>query len=145
MKWSEFAQSCPTLWDPMDCSLPGSSVHGIFQARVLEWVAISLLLSHKKEQNWVICRNVGGLWEHPTEWIIQKEKNKYHKLIHNWNLEKWYRWFYLQNRNRDTDVKNKSMAIKTEGGMEGIGRFWVTYIHYWFAMYKMDNWWEHNV
>ena len=36
----EVAQSCPTLCDPMDCSLPGSSVHGIFQARILEWVAI---------------------------------------------------------------------------------------------------------
>ena len=36
----EVAQSCPTLSDPMDCSLPGSSVHGIFQARVLEWGAI---------------------------------------------------------------------------------------------------------
>ena len=33
------AQSCPTLCDPMDCTLPGSSVHGIFQARVLEWIA----------------------------------------------------------------------------------------------------------
>ena len=46
-------QSCPTLWDPIDYSLPGSSVHGISQARILEWVAISfsrllllLLLSH---------------------------------------------------------------------------------------------------
>ena len=38
---SEVAQSCPTLCDPMGCSVPGSSVHGIFQARVLEWVAIS--------------------------------------------------------------------------------------------------------
>ena len=38
---SEFAQSCPTLSDPMDCSLPGSSIHRIFQARVLEWVAIA--------------------------------------------------------------------------------------------------------
>ena len=38
---SEVAQSCPTLCDPMDCSLPGSSVHGIFQARVLEWGAIA--------------------------------------------------------------------------------------------------------
>ena len=38
---SEVAQSCPTLSDPMDCSLPGSSVHGIFQARVLEWGAIA--------------------------------------------------------------------------------------------------------
>ena len=37
---SEVAQSCPTLSDPMDCSLPGSSVHGIFQARALEWGAI---------------------------------------------------------------------------------------------------------
>ena len=36
---SEVAQSWPTLWDPMDCSPPGSSVHGIFQARVLEWGA----------------------------------------------------------------------------------------------------------
>ena len=37
---SEVAQSCPTLCDPMDCSLPGSSVRGIFQAIVLEWIAI---------------------------------------------------------------------------------------------------------
>jgi len=41
---SEVAQSCPTLSDPMDCSLPGSSVHGIFQARVLEWGAIGFRL-----------------------------------------------------------------------------------------------------
>ena len=37
----EVAQSCPTLSDPMDYSLPGSSIHGIFQARVLEWGAIA--------------------------------------------------------------------------------------------------------
>ena len=45
---SEVIQSCPTPSDPMDCSLPGSSVHGILQARVLEWVAIFLL------QTWCI-------------------------------------------------------------------------------------------
>ena len=38
---SMHAESCPTLCDPMDCSLPGSSVHGVFQARILKWVAIS--------------------------------------------------------------------------------------------------------
>ena len=38
---SEVAQSCPTLRDPVDCSTRGSSVHGIFQARVLEWAAIA--------------------------------------------------------------------------------------------------------
>ena len=43
---SEVAQSCPTLSDPMDYSLPGSSTHGIFQARVLEWVAIAFSSQH---------------------------------------------------------------------------------------------------
>ena len=46
---SEVAQSCPTLSDPMDCSLPGSSVHGIFQARVLEWGAIAFFTGEKKK------------------------------------------------------------------------------------------------
>ena len=41
---SEVAQSCPTLSDPMDCSLPGSSIHGIFQARVLEWGVLTIYL-----------------------------------------------------------------------------------------------------
>ena len=49
---SEVAQSCPTLSDLMDCSLPGSSVHGVFQARVLEWGAIAFsgsgVLEHSK-------------------------------------------------------------------------------------------------
>ena len=41
IKWSEVAQSCLTLCDPVDCNLPGSSVQGILQARTLEWAAIS--------------------------------------------------------------------------------------------------------
>ena len=40
---NEVAQSCPTPSDPMDCSLPGPSIHGIFQAKVLEWVAMTNL------------------------------------------------------------------------------------------------------
>ena len=43
---SEVAQSCPTLQDPMDCSPPGSSIHGIYQARVLEWGAIAFSTLH---------------------------------------------------------------------------------------------------
>ena len=46
---SEVTQSCPTLSDPMDCSLPGSSIHGIFQARVLEWGAIAFSEQHPWE------------------------------------------------------------------------------------------------
>ena len=54
---SEVTQSCLTLFDPMDCSLPGSSVHGIFQARVLEWVVIffSKESSWPKDWTWVSC------------------------------------------------------------------------------------------
>ena len=53
--WSEVAQSCPTLCDPMDCSLPGFSVHGIFQARVLEWVVIAFSRgsSQPRDRTWV--------------------------------------------------------------------------------------------
>ena len=43
---SELAESCLTLHDPMDCSLPGSSAHGIFQARALEWVAIAFSVTY---------------------------------------------------------------------------------------------------
>ena len=54
---SEIAQSCPTLCDPMDCSLPCSSIHGIFQARVLDWVAISFSKgsSWPRDQTQVSC------------------------------------------------------------------------------------------
>ena len=54
---SEVAQLCPTLWDPMDCSLPGSSLHGILQARVLEWVVISFSRgsSHPRDRTLVSC------------------------------------------------------------------------------------------
>ena len=54
---SEVTQSCPTLCDPMDCSLPGSSVHGILQARMLEWVAISFSRrsSQPRDRTWVSC------------------------------------------------------------------------------------------
>ena len=56
----EVAQSCPTLSDPMDCSPPGSSAHGIFQARVLEWVAIAFSRGQPKGdvglEFWKKCR-----------------------------------------------------------------------------------------
>ena len=55
VKWSEVAQPCPTLCNPVDCCLPGFSIHGIFQARVLEWVAISFSRgsSRPRDRTWV--------------------------------------------------------------------------------------------
>ena len=55
---SEVAQSCPTLHNPIDCSLPGSSVHGIFQARVLEWGAIAYLTT-LQSHSWA------SIWRQP--------------------------------------------------------------------------------
>ena len=60
-KWSEVAQSCLTLCDPMDCSLPGSSVHGIFQARILEWVVISCSRGSSWPRNQT-CISCIGRW-----------------------------------------------------------------------------------
>ena len=56
-KWSEVSQSCLTLCDPMDSSLPGSAVHEMFQARILEWAAISFSRgsSQPRDQTWVSC------------------------------------------------------------------------------------------
>ena len=51
---SEVAQSCPTLSDLMDCSPPGSSIHGIFQARVLEWGAIAFSDKHIRREKYKI-------------------------------------------------------------------------------------------
>ena len=62
MRESEVAQSCPTLSDPMDCSLPGSSTYGISQARKLDWVAISLSWESSLTQGWnpnlLHCRQI---------------------------------------------------------------------------------------
>ena len=66
---SEVAQSCPTLIrDPMDCSPPGSSIHGIFQARVLEWSAIAF---SEKSLDWelkkLVCMET--LWASAVKWL----------------------------------------------------------------------------
>ena len=59
IKWSH-AHSCPTLCDLMDCSLPGSSVHGIFQARILEWVAISFSRRSSWPRDWTRVSRIAG-------------------------------------------------------------------------------------
>ena len=65
---SEVAQSCPTLSDLMDCSLPGSSVHGISQARVLEWGAIPYLI--RDCQMAIVCNPFF------THWLMYFYKQK---------------------------------------------------------------------
>ena len=79
-----------------------------------------ILLSHKKEWNWVICRDVDGPRDCYTEWSTsEREKQISYINGYMWNLEKWYRWTGWQGRNRDTDVQNKCMD--TKGGSRGGG------------------------
>ena len=98
---SEVTQSCPTLSDPMDCSLPGSSIHGIFQARVLEWGAIAfsdngILLSNKKERIWVSSNEVEEPRAYYTEWSkSEREQQILYININIWNLERWNWRTYL--------------------------------------------------
>ena len=85
---SKVAQSCPTLSDPMDCSLPGSSRHGIFQARVLEWGAIAFSrfrngCIHLKNLFGKINRNSYGNCKVRTKrksWLLQITKAKLNNL-----------------------------------------------------------------
>ena len=59
---SEVAQSCPTLCDPMDCSLPGSSIYGIFQARVVEWGANSFSRRSSQPRDWTLVSHIVSSW-----------------------------------------------------------------------------------
>ena len=75
-------QSYPTLWDPVDCSLPGSSVHGILQAEILEWVTISFSTgsSWPRDQTWVSC--IAGRFF--TIWAIREALTMW--ITTNWKL-----------------------------------------------------------
>ena len=71
-KESEVTQLCPTPCDPTDCSLPGSSVHGVFQARVLEWVASSFSRGSSRPRDWTqVSHTVGRCF---TIWATRKLK-----------------------------------------------------------------------
>ena len=73
VKWSEVIQSCLTLCDPMDCSLSRSSVHGILQARILEWVAISFSRGSSQPRDWTrVSRIAGGRF---TIWATREAQD----------------------------------------------------------------------
>ena len=65
----QFTQLCPTLCDPIDCSPPGSTVHGILQARVLEWVAISFSRESSQPRQWTWVSHIAGRFF--TFWVTR--------------------------------------------------------------------------
>ena len=86
VKWSEVAQSCPTLCDPTDYSLPGFSVHGIFQARLLEWVAISFSRGSSQPRDWTQVSRIGGRCF--THWAT-RELEKWLSFLPTTHLFSW--------------------------------------------------------
>ena len=89
----EVTQSCPTLCDPMDCSLPGSSLHGILQARVLEWVATSFSRGSSQPRDRTQISHIPGrcfnLWatytpvKKPNTWLANFLSEKISQLSKN--------------------------------------------------------------
>ena len=74
IQFSSVAQSCPTLCNPVDCSLPGSSVHWIFQAIVLEWIAISFSRGSSQPRDWTqVSRIVDRRF---TVWATREVQNR---------------------------------------------------------------------
>ena len=70
---SEVVQSCPTLCNPLDCSLLGFSVHGLPQARILEWVTISFSRGSSRPRDWTQVSHIGG--RHFNLWAPREAKN----------------------------------------------------------------------
>ena len=77
-----------------------------------------ILLSHKKEWNNAICRNMDATRDYHTKWSKPDRERQIYDITYMWNLRKGYKWTYLQNRNRLTDIENKFMVTKGDGGGE---------------------------
>ena len=102
LKWSHFKhkvghKECPTLCDPMDCSLSGSSIHGIFQARVLEWIAISFSRGSSRPRNRTRVSCIAG--RRFTVWATREASNL------------TYDHLSLRNRHRYVDTHVKVLLV----------------------------------
>ena len=134
------SQQCPTLCDPMDCSLQGSSAYEILQAGILEWVAMPSSRGSSQLRNWTQVSCIAGrfftVWAtRPAHkkniaapiaatwmglgFVILSEvrKRETNTMFHLYMKSKIsYKWTYLQDRNRLTGLENKFIVAKGERG-----------------------------
>ena len=130
------AQLCLTLWDPRDCSPPGSSVHEIFQTRILEQVA----MSYSRTMKYYPATTKNEIVPSAATWIqleiiipselSLKEKDKHHMVSLLCRiLRKGYKWTYLLNRNRLTDWKQTSGYQRRKVLARDTLKVWDWHIH----------------
>ena len=127
---SEVAQSCPTLNDHMDCSLPGSSVHGIFQARVLEWGAIAHSLPGREGSLLFGCHV-----QRVTNWfyILPIPPIHAHHKAGVWSLLPNFPKFFVR-----PSLLKCCLGVVMKGGLTmSVGGFWV------FSKYSTRLHWPH--
>ena len=108
---SEVAQSCPTWCDPIDCSLPGSSVHGIFQAKVLEWVAIAFSLRLVKAMVFPVV--MYGC----ESWTVKKAEHQGIDAFELWCWRRLLRVPWTARRSNQSIQKEINPGISLEGLM----------------------------
>ena len=92
----------------------------------MEYIYINIyngiLFSHEKEIHSAICDNMDGPWAYYARWDkSDRERQISYDITYMWNLKKWYKWTYLQKRSRLTDIENKLMVTKGEGGRDKLG------------------------
>ena len=127
VKWSEVAQSCLTLCDPIDCILPGSSVHGIFQAIVLEWIAISFSRGSSQPRAWTQVSHIVDRWftiwatrevNGCESWTIKKAERRRIDAFELWYWRKLLRAPWTARRSNQSILKEINSKYSLEGLMQ---------------------------
>ena len=130
---SEIAQSCPTLCDSMDCSLPGFSVHGILQARMLEWVTIALSRGFSWPRDWTLVSHIGG--RHFNLWATREVQVRLREGEARAEALRWApTWFFKEPSNWRGVNKVRGQTGNKGPGCKGPCRYRVN-----FGFYSGDN------
>ena len=127
-KESEVAQSYPTLCDPMDCSLSGSSVHGIFQARVLEWIAISFSRGCSRPRNQTRVSHIAG--RRFTVWAtreVQIPMRLLHNLVPSVENQKWRDLSRTANNLTNKALWGDNTRYKSQAQTQQLTVYWINF------------------
>ena len=114
------APLCLTLCGPMDCSLPGSSVHGIFQARILEWVAIPSSRRSCQPRDWTQASHTGGGFL--TVWATREALKALVKAIKKKKKTSWVTWYFPSPGNLGCCLRHETFIAKIGSNHSKLGK-----------------------